>query len=255
MSGSTRSRTAALAWLVLAPVALADTPPEPPSRTLPYECEAWTEQVESLQESGEELERELGELHAEPDLGYCQTQRVRLDEEPDDAPSRSLDIPAWMMLTELARWLFIAVLAALVVWLLWRWQRHRRPAPGSGDSGSHPAAPVRHAAAEKEGALPDDIPAAAAQAWQAGQFRTAISLLYRGAVERLLPRHQADTEREVLAALRRQGLSEGTRRYFDDLVQIWLQTAWAHSPPTAQRFQELHQQWPAHCADASEKAR
>ncbi|NBD95709.1 MAG: hypothetical protein GVY11_04440, partial [Gammaproteobacteria bacterium] len=177
MSWPKRLRIATLAGLLMAPAVLASDPPEVPSRTLPFECEAWTEQVEALKASENQLERELGELHAEPDLSYCQTRRVRLDDEPDEESDWDLDLPDLRILTELARWLIIAVLAAVVVWLLWRWRRHRSAKRDFDDRDSGPAMPVQHTAAESDGALPDDIPAAAAAAWQAGRFRSAISLL------------------------------------------------------------------------------
>ena len=257
MSQPTLARIATIIWLLLAPVALAAEPAEAdaaPSRTAPYECEAWAARIEALQASDDELERELGRLFAEPDLRYCQTRRVRLDDESESDSDWDLNLPGWRMLTEALRWLIIGVLVALVIWLLWRWRRRLARPFGSSRQRTASARAVEHAAAPKSGTLPDDIPAAAARAWQSGQARAAISLLYRGAVERLLPQGRADTEREVLAALRRQALAGGTRDYVGELVQAWQQTAWANSPPSQQGFEKLRDDWTAHCATPRESS-
>jgi len=245
---------AALAGLLPASVPIATAAPDVPSRVLPFECEEWSAKIEALRASDDELERRLGELHAEPELKYCQTQRVRLDEQRESASSSPFEIPGWLMLPELARGLVIIVLAALVIWLLWRWRRHLNPQRFTKPGPSRPPSPVEHTATSRPIALPEDIPGAAASAWRAGDARAAISLLYRGAVDRLLPRRRADTEGEVLAAIRRLTLPEDSRRYVSELVRIWLQTAWAGSPPTDQHFSKLREEWSTHCAKDAREA-
>lgn len=249
---------AVLAVLLPSSVAIADESPEAPagpSRVLPFECEEWAAKIDELQASEDDLERQLGELHAEPDLNYCQTRRVRIDEQRERESSGPFEIPGWMMVSELVRGLVIIVLAALVIWLLWRWRRHLKPSRRSKPGPDGPASPVEHRASSRPVELPEDIPGAAASAWSAGDPRAAISLLYRGALDRLLPRRRADTEREVLAAIHRQALPENSRRYVSDLVRIWLQTAWANSPPTDQHFGKLRDEWSTHCETAATAAR
>lgn len=257
MNRSVLLASIALAGLLLASCSAFGSVPEEsnvPSRILPFECDQWAEQIEQLKNSEDDLERQLGALHDEPDLRYCQTRRVRVDETPDRESSRGFDIPGWLLLPELARALAIIVLTALVIWMIWRWGRYMNPRQKSEARPDAQAGAVEHAAVARPDALPEDIPGAAARAWQAGDAREAVSLLYRGAVDRLLPRRRADTEREVLGALRSRSLSDGTHRYLNELVQTWLQTAWADSPPTAQGFERLRNRWSDHCAADSERS-
>ena len=73
--------------------------------------------------------------------------------------------------------------------------------------------------------LPDDVGAAAWTLWQAGQVRAALSLLYRGALSRLIHRHQVPitasaTEGECLE-LARTRLDAGALRYVTQVVRAW----------------------------------
>jgi hypothetical protein len=73
--------------------------------------------------------------------------------------------------------------------------------------------------------LPDDVGAAAWALWQAGQVPAALSLLYRGALSRMIHRFQvpitaAATEGECLA-LARGRLEPGALRYVTQVVRAW----------------------------------
>ena len=73
--------------------------------------------------------------------------------------------------------------------------------------------------------LPDDVGAAAWALWQAGQVQSALSLLYRGALSRLIHRHQVPitasaTEGECLD-LARGRLEPGALRYVTQVVRAW----------------------------------
>jgi hypothetical protein len=73
--------------------------------------------------------------------------------------------------------------------------------------------------------LPDDIAAAAWALWQAGRVQAALSLLYRGALSRLIHRHavpisSSSTEGECLA-LARPHLDPAALRYLTQLVRAW----------------------------------
>lgn len=74
--------------------------------------------------------------------------------------------------------------------------------------------------------LPDDIAGAARALWQRGEHRAAMSLLYRGALSRLVHDHAvpiraASTEGDCVALARRV-LAAGAAAYFEQLVQAWL---------------------------------
>ncbi len=73
--------------------------------------------------------------------------------------------------------------------------------------------------------LPDDVGAAAWALWQAGQAPAALSLLYRGALSRLIHRYRvpitaAATEGECLD-LARDRLEAGALRYLTQVVRAW----------------------------------
>ena len=73
--------------------------------------------------------------------------------------------------------------------------------------------------------LPDDVGAAAWALWQAGQVPAALSLLYRGALSRLIHRWHvpiaaSTTEGECLE-LARGLLEPGAQRYLTQVVRAW----------------------------------
>jgi len=73
--------------------------------------------------------------------------------------------------------------------------------------------------------LPNDVGAAAWALWQSGQVPAALSLLYRGALSRMIHRFQvpitaAATEGECLA-LARGRLEPGALRYVTQVVRAW----------------------------------
>lgn len=79
--------------------------------------------------------------------------------------------------------------------------------------------------------LPADIGAAARRLWQRGEQRAALSLLYRGALSRLVHAHgvairAASTERECLA-LAAARLAPGAQTFLVQLVTSWQSVAYA----------------------------
>jgi hypothetical protein len=73
--------------------------------------------------------------------------------------------------------------------------------------------------------LPDDVGAAAAALWKRGEHRAALSLLYRGALSRLVHDHAvpiraATTEGECLE-LARRALDADRGEFFTRLVRAW----------------------------------
>ena len=74
--------------------------------------------------------------------------------------------------------------------------------------------------------LPDDIAGAARALWQRGEHRAALSLLYRGALSRLVHDHAvpiraASTEGDCVTLARRV-LAAEAGAFFEQLVQAWL---------------------------------
>ncbi|MED5619721.1 DUF4129 domain-containing protein [Ideonella sp. BN130291] len=83
--------------------------------------------------------------------------------------------------------------------------------------------------------LPADVGAAAAALWQAGRHRDALSLLYRGALSRLVHLHavpirSASTEGDCLRLASAALPAEG-KRFFERLVQAWQLHVYAARQP------------------------
>lgn len=96
--------------------------------------------------------------------------------------------------------------------------------------------------------LPDDLVAAARAAWQAGHWREALSLLYRGSLSHLveqqrLPIRDSDTEEDCLLLVARSG-NETTTRFFETLTWSWIRTAYAGHTASAEEFEQLCTRWP-----------
>lgn len=243
----TRLSLMVLLGVLLMAKAVADEPESPERPLSPFMCEDWHEHVEALQGSGDQLERQLGDFYARDEMQFCQVRTVRVTEE------RELDWdfnwPQWGIVAWLMRALAIAALMGLVIWLAWRWHQRFEKERSRSDRRRPPPGP-RTRTAEPYAALPEDIPTAAMQAWQAARPREAMSLLYRGAVIRLLPEkriNEARTEREIIAALKQASTNRDTLAWMKALVNAWLGTAWANRPPDEQEFLDLHRQWSQHC--------
>ena len=83
--------------------------------------------------------------------------------------------------------------------------------------------------------LPDDIAAAARALWQRGEQRACLSLLYRGALSRLVHGHAvpiraASTEGECVRLAARALPAEGGG-FFERLVQAWLLSVYGARAP------------------------
>ncbi len=95
--------------------------------------------------------------------------------------------------------------------------------------------------------LPKDITGKAQQLWQSTQHREALSLLYRGALVRLINHEQvrlknSHTEGDVLRHSK-QLLSKPKQRYLSSLTDQWRLIAYAHKTPSESDMQYLFDHW------------
>nr|WP_222622371.1 DUF4129 domain-containing protein [Ramlibacter albus] len=184
----------------------------------------------------EEVRRAAQEVRSHPDLGGPQKERT-LRFKSSDKPRQSGDTSGLRWLAELLRWISEtsrllvwvggAVLVALVLVGLWRWRREH--ADWAGRTGEALPSHVQNLDIRPE-SLPADIGAHAARLWQAGESRTALSLLYRGALSRLVHGHAvpiraASTEGECLALVRSR-LDAPKVMFFTRLVLAWQQSVY-----------------------------
>jgi hypothetical protein len=196
------------------------------------------------------IESAVKELRADPNLGGKQTIRnVRwVDSVPDTADQKISPLLEWFIklfnaiagLGRLIAWILGAlVLAASVVWAI-RFFGRRQPAHivETPELPTH----VSNLDIRPEG-LPADIGAAARHLWDQGQHRAALSLLYRGALSRLVnqysvPIHSSSTEGECIEAAARS-VDRDALAYLRDLVAIWLRATYAGELPAEESIVHL----------------
>jgi hypothetical protein len=145
--------------------------------------------------------------------------------------------------------LWIALLALLAVLL----HRARRGAAAPPRAGPRPARRVPESLAGldvRPDALPADVASAARGLWMEGRQAEALSLLYRGALARLVtveefPLKRSFTEEDCLACASKR-LAAGREIYFRDLTESWQAAAYAGRPPDHDRAMRLLDGWPLH---------
>lgn len=163
------------------------------------------------------------------------TRRLRLKRDTDPPkPARADDLGGWAkLLDQLATGLRVAIWlcgAGLLVWVLLRLRDWLGGRPGAAGLAALPPTHVGTLDIRPE-SLPADIGAAARALLARGEERAALSLLYRGALSRLVHGHgvpirAASTEREclVLAAPR---LAPASQAFLAELVAAWQAVAYA----------------------------
>ena len=175
------------------------------------------------------VRRDVDTIFASDDLrGYeCHEswRWKKTAEKKKDPNTKPIDLS---VLAQLMKVVFIAALAGLVGWLLYRY-RHTFP-------GFYASAPAQMATEVggldiRADSLPDDITASVRALWAAGQRRAALALLYRATLSRMvadngLQLRQGNTEGDCLrlaAQSRKRGLlSEGRLAVASAATALWL---------------------------------
>ncbi|MDR2187401.1 MAG: DUF4129 domain-containing protein [Azonexus sp.] len=241
-------RAALFALLVATACARAETPAAPASR--------------------EQVAQEIERLRDDPLLGRSEMKKtLRFKERQSKTNEAPKFNPAWDWLFSFSRWLadsarvlmwvLGAFLAVFILVGLRRWLGLRGPAEGLAR-----AAPPSHVQSLdiRPESLPDDIGAAAALLWQRGEQRAALSLLYRGALSRLvhvhtLPIRAASTEGDCLR-LARARLDAPRAGFFTRLVGVWQYAVYgAQMPANEQALALCHEfdaQLPAALPEAAQ---
>lgn len=180
-----------------------------------------------------EVEAAAARVARDPNLpGSITVRKLRLrDDDAPETPARPagdslqwlVDLLQWM--TEAARlvvWVAGALAVALLLVGIRHWIKVRAQAamPPRAGLPSH----VQSLDIRPE-SLPDEVGAAAAQLWQQGERRAALSLLYRGALSRLVHDHQvpiraATTEGECVTIASTR-LDLPAAQFFARLVRAW----------------------------------
>jgi hypothetical protein len=179
------------------------------------------------------IEAAVGKLRDDPLLSGRHKEH-RLEWQPKPSRQKKVDTdPSWLawfaslarFINDTSRFLLYGIVLVLVALLLVSGRRlvqlraFRRRAAAAA-AVSH----VRDLDVRPE-SLPPDVGAAAWALWQAGQVPAALSLLYRGALSRLIHRWHvpiaaSTTEGECLE-LARGRLEPGAQRYLTQVVRAW----------------------------------
>lgn len=216
--------------------------------------------------SRQQVEQALESVRQHPDLGGKKREkRLQLrptDRKPEKKPERD---PELQWLADLVRWLadasravvwvLGAIAVALVLVGLRRWIQVRGGllAPPRPELPSHvQSLDIRPAS------LPADIGEAAARLWERGEHRQALSLLYRGALSRLVHGHgvairAASTEDECVA-LARARLAPSPGDFFARLVGAWQLAVYGGRMPASEQALDLCREFDRQLPAAAEAA-
>lgn len=212
----------------------------------------------------EQVSRDVEALRQDPNLSGKRTEKTLRFKDRGEAKKKSQDTRndgTWAWLRDFARWMteagrvavwvVAAVLVALLLVGLRHWMRVRAGAVKGSTAGPLPSH-VRDLDIRPE-SLPDRIGEAAAALWQKGEHRAALSLLYRGALSRLVHQHQvpiraASTEGECLA-LAACRLAPERSAYFGRLVQAWQVAVYGARLPENESVIRLCREFDEHLRD------
>ena len=98
--------------------------------------------------------------------------------------------------------------------------------------------------------LPDDILTVARRAWSDGDYKLALSILYRGSLEWMvntarLPIVESDTERDCVDHCEKVE-NHSVKSYFNRLTGVWTAFAYGKIEPEDNAIDWLTNDWPFH---------
>ncbi|MFV0277858.1 MAG: DUF4129 domain-containing protein, partial [Parahaliea sp.] len=148
------------------------------------------------------------------------------------------------------RTLVIAVLLALVLYLLLRYRdtlRNWASGTKAGRQDPQPPPEQLFGMAVTRESLPADVPAEVSALWRAGEHRAALALLYRSTLAQLLHRWGVPftgdlTELECAALVTADSTGE-LSGFFNRLTQGWMRLAYGHIEPEQALVEDLCRQW------------
>ncbi len=205
----------------------------------------------------EESPRVIAEVLAHEDFAISRSEeRWRLrdldwdwfDDEDEEEEDRDIPDLGWLSsLAPVIKWLVIAVFIGWLAWMLVRYRDEFNGLIGGRRRGKDALPEVVMGMDIRPESLPEDIPDEARRLWQAGEFREALGLLYRGALSRLVNHRgleisSGDTEADILR-IARSGLDQNGIQYLGSLTGAWQLIAYAHRQPEQQVFDQLVSDW------------
>ena len=153
---------------------------------------------------------------------------------------------------EILLWIAVGLIAFFVLarFSSWRqWIRLRRP---SRSQATRPTPPTTLFGLEvTEESLPANLIETVTEKYAGGDYRGALSLLYRGSLTRLMLRDNivfssSFTEGECISLVELQHPSRPLITFFRELTHHWIRMAYAHQPPDIGTIRALCTDWPAY---------
>lgn len=189
------------------------------------------------------------DLKGEKKITKWQLKEVEFEQSDSSTPDwiNSISI-GFAKIFEYALW--ILLLTAIVLLYLSRAQWLHLFSPQKTEEESYQAPDILFGMNVREDSLPDDIIAEAKQLWQQKKARESLSLLYRGALVRLInqekiPLENSHTEGDILK-LSQKSLLDKQQQYLAQLTSQWQLIAYAHRIPMEEAMQWLFTHWQSH---------
>lgn len=194
----------------------------------------------------QQVQSAAARVRADPNLPGSKSEKtLRFKDQAKKPEEKKKDSDgfAWLRdfvtkVSEAARLLVWALGALALAWLVIRIRRWVQVRAGGGRHRMAPLPSHIGSLDIRPESLPDDVGSEVASLWQRGQRRPALSLLYRGALSRLVHLHavpirNASTEGECVA-LSEGRLAPPSLAFFARLVAAWQLAAYGgRLPPTA----------------------
>lgn len=201
-------------------------------------------QAETLPDQGQVAEVRRQVLEQKP-FPYVERDKAYCWKSCEQTSSGSLEPPVNVAgggaLLQLLGWGLLAVLAAALLWLLWR----HVGLEGSGREGKAQAeAPqTLFGLAITPESLPENVSDSVLALWPQ-DARAALGLLYRASLAQLprrfdIPLKDSDTEGEILRRVDGSAAAADIGGYWHSLTAHWLRLAYAHRLPAAETVQDL----------------
>lgn len=191
----------------------------------------------------------------EPDFKvHSKTDRIWVPNETDSSAGSGILGIILMVIG----YLILAILIVFIVIVLARAAARMRPPTFSARTKAAPPPRFVLGMEITPESLPSDLISVARAAWQKGDPKEALSLLYRGALASLVTHHRlpiesSDTEADCLDHVVTS--SNHFANYFQKLTHAWTRTAYASQPPSLLDFDSLCSAWPFQNATPNSPAR
>jgi hypothetical protein len=203
-----------------------------------------------------ESKRVIDEILEGDEFSKTETETVwRFKNSEDDETIDDFDIPNFDLgflnvIAFIIKVLLVVALIAAIIYVVIHREKWLSAFRAAKQEDEYQAPDILFGMDIRPESLPDNIPEEAKKRWDAGNKREALSLLYRGALMRLVkhedvPLDSSHTEGDVLRiATPRLQLSQN--QYLKLLTKTWQELAYAHRQPEEKSMQILLQHWQAH---------